>query len=445
MSSAGRDLSQDPVPPADRCEEMRGLMRLGWLALLLLGLGFGVWGFQARISQAVVAPGWVMRDMQAHVVQHPDGGTLSVLAIRPGLRVEKGAVLARFDGDELADELAIVEARLFEVMARRARLEAERDGAAEIRFDPEFGLRATTSPPLAEVMAGQRRLFAARQAARDREAAQSARRVAQSRAEIDGLAAQTRALGRQARLIAGELEDLRALRAQGLTPAARVLALEREAARLEGDLGEMAARRAGAEGRIAEIELEQLGRESRLRERIIDQLRDLRHRETELRESRRAIRARMARLELRAPVAGTIQQVEAHGPGAVVLPAAPILTLVAGDRPLHVSAEISPSEIDQVYHGQAAVLRFPALDRDGPDVTGEVRSVSPDVVEDTAGGRRFYRVEIAPDAAGLGRLQAVAGLVPGMPVEVYLQTGRQSPARYLLGPVTDYFHRAFRG
>ncbi|EAP78422.1 HlyD family type I secretion periplasmic adaptor subunit [Roseovarius nubinhibens] len=433
-------------PEAEASEDLGWLMRLGWLALLILCLGFGGWAFAARLSQAVVAPGWVVRDMAAHVVQHPDGGTLAALAVRPGMQVAKGALLARFEGGEIAEELILVEARLFEVMARRARLEAERDGAAAIDFDPELRNRAAGDEGLAETLQGQGRLFATRRAAQAREAGQARRRVAQSRAEIDGLGAQARALRRQAGLIAQELTDLRQLRAQGLTPAGRVLALEREAARLDGELGEVAAHRAGAEGRIAEIELEQLGRESRMRERVIDQLRDLRHREIELAETRRVLRARFARLELRAPVAGTIQQVEVHGPGAVIRPAAPILTLVAGDRPIHVSAEISPLEVDQIYSGQAALLRFSALEQgEGRDVAAKVGSISPDVVQDGADGRRYYRAEVWAEAEALRPLQERAGLVPGMPVEVYLQTGEQSPAQFLLRPVTAYFNRAFRG
>ena len=142
-------------PGAEASEDLGWLMRLGWLALLVLCLGFGGWAFAARLSQAVVAPGWVVRDMAAHVVQHPDGGTLAELAVRPGMQVTKGALLARFEGGEIAEELTLVEARLFEVMARRARLEAERDGAAAIGFDAELRNRAAGDEGLAETLQGQ--------------------------------------------------------------------------------------------------------------------------------------------------------------------------------------------------------------------------------------------------------------------------------------------------
>jgi HlyD family secretion protein len=423
----------------------RAPLVLGWLALCALVVGFGTWAMGTQISGAIIAPGQVVVERNRQVVQHPEGGVVAKVMVRDGDRVAAGAVLMRLEDRALRSQLARVETRLFEVMARRARLEAERDGAARIAFDPRLRARAVRHPGLAGAMAGQRRLIEARAKSMDREQAQVRRRRAQTAKQIEGISAQEAALRRQLELIERELTDQTALWQRGLAPVARVLSLRREEARLRGTMGELAARRAAAADRAAEIELEGLKLRSRHREAAITELRELHPRELDLAEERRALRKRLSRLEVTAPVAGVVHDLQVFGPQAVVRPAAALLYIVPQDRPLVIQARIAPSDIDALHAGQKVNLRFSALHQGvTPNVPGRITHISADILQEAGSGPAYFRADIRLERNARADLPEGLTLLPGMPVEAFFKTGAQRPMAYLLKPLTDYFIRAFR-
>jgi len=418
---------------------------LGWIALGLLVLGFGGWAFGTQISGAIVAPGRVVVERNRQVVQHPDSGVVGDLMVSEGDHVAAGAVLLRLEDHELRSRLAVIETRLFEVMARRARLEAERDGATEITFDALLHHRASIEPALAEVMAGQRQLLQARAGSIEREVAQLHKRREQTGKRIEGITAQQAALRQQVALIDQELQDQQALLDRGLAQVARVLSLRREDARLRGAMGELAARRAEAVERSAEIDIEVLKLTSHRREAAIAELRDLRRHEAELSEERRALLARLARLEIKAPVAGVVHDLQVFGPQAVIRPAAPLLYIVPQNRPLAIQARIAPSKVNAVHPGQDVTLRFSFLNQGAePRVTGQITRLSADVLRDPSTGHAYYRADIILPPEARANLPGDATLLPGMPVDAFIRTQAQRPIAYLLEPLSGYFARAFR-
>ena len=419
-------------------------LTLGFLALVLLVGGFGVWSVTASISGAVVAPGLIEVEQNRQAVQHTDGGQVATLNIREGDSVQAGDVLIRLDETQLVSELAIVEGQLFEIMARRGRLEAERDGADEIAFDLVLAEVARNRPEVAEQMDGQVRLMAARTESVKAESDQLTKRREQIETQIEGILSQQQALKTQIDLIARELADQQSLLDRGLAQASRVLALQREEANLEGRLGELVASQGQAEERITEIDIEILKIGTGIREEAISQLRDLQYRELELAERRRALQTQLSRLDIRAPVAGVVYSLQVFGPGAVVRPADPVMFIVPQDRPLVITSRVPAVDIDQVHISQPVTLRFSAFDqRTTPEIEGEVRRVSADAFADERTGQTYYRAEIVPKD---GELEKLAGLslVPGMPVEAYIKTGERSPLAYLIRPLAVYFNRAFR-
>ncbi|MFC7702849.1 HlyD family type I secretion periplasmic adaptor subunit [Plastorhodobacter daqingensis] len=422
---------------------VRGPVVLGMVALVLLVGGFGAWSVLSRIAGAVIASGQIEVEHHRQVVQHPDGGVVAAILVTEGAHVAAGDPLIRLDGALLRSEFAIVESQFHEILSRRGRLEAERDESNEIVFPPL--LRAATAlPEVQDLMEGQQRLFDARRETLDRQLEQFAKRSGQIRSQIDGLDAQLDALATQLGLIQGELVSQQSLLDRGLTQSARVLALQRDEAGLRGSLGELTAARAEAEARITEIEIEALRLRSQRREDALTQLRDLGFRELELAERRRALQERLELLELRAPVAGIVHGLQVTTPRAVIRAAEPVMFLVPQDRPLVVSVRVAPLEIDQVFVGQEAHLVFPTFSaRTTPDILGRVVLVSSDAFTDERSQASFYRVEIAPLPGELEKLEGLT-LLPGMPVEAFIQTEARTPLAYLVKPLTDYFDRAFR-
>jgi HlyD family secretion protein len=418
---------------------------IGLLALAILVGGFGAWSVMANIAGAVVASGRIVVDRNRQVVQHPDGGVVEEVLVAEGEAVEEGAVLIRLDPSQLRSELAIVEGQLFELMARRGRLEAEREEATEITFDPELVEEARRDPEVSELLAGQARLFEARNESQAKEVEQLRNQREQLGNEVEGIDAQMAALERQQALIAEELENQQSLLDRGLAQASRVLSLRREEARLAGTLGDLKARRAQAMARIAELEISELQLRSRRREEAISRMRDLQFNERELAEQRRSLIRQLDRLDIRAPVAGVVYDMRIFGRQSVVRPADPVLYLVPQDRPLVIEARVEPIHVDQVFPGQDVMLRISAFDmRSTPDLFGSVTQVSADAYVDEQSGNSWYRVEIQLPEAELAKLPEGTTLLPGMPVDAFIRTSDRTPLAYLMEPLSEYFDRAFR-
>jgi len=418
---------------------------VGALALAVLLGGFGTWAALTPISGAVIAPGRIEVEQNRQVVQHPDGGVVAGIAVSEGDRVRAGDVLLRLDATALRSRLAITDNQLAELMARRARLEAERDGEDRLRPDPLLQEMAAASPDTAALVRGQQALLDARAETIAARIGQLAKRRDQIADQIAGIAAQRAALARQLDLIGRELAGQQSLLDRGLAQASRVLALQRESARLDGLVGELDAQKAQAEGRITEIGIEILGLRTGRREEAITTLRDLQFRELELREQRRALRGQMDRLEITAPVAGVVHDMRVHAPRSVIRPAEPLLYIIPQDRPLVIDARVDPIHIDKLFIGQEVTLRFAALDqRTTPALTGRVTRISADAFEDEATRTSWYRAGIVLDEGQLARLPEDVTLVPGMPVETFIRTADRTPLAYLVKPFTDYLVRALR-
>ncbi len=418
---------------------------LGFIGLLLLFGGFGTWAVTSQIAGAVVASGRIEVDRNRQIVQHETGGVVAEILVDEGDSVQAGDTLLQLDAQQLTSELAIVEGQLFELMARRGRLEAQRDEADSIEYDKDLIAAGAADPDVQELMKGQSNLFDARRVSVAQELDQLAKRSLQIGAQIEGVASQEVALARQLELIEEELGNQQSLLDRGLTQSSAVLTLQREQARLSGQIGELSAQKAQLQERVTEIDIERLKLGSAGREEAITRLRDLRYRELELAEQRRALLAEIDRLDIRAPVSGVIYAMQVQTPRSVVRAAEPLMYLVPQDRPLVIAARVQTIHVDQVSVGQDVKLRLSALNqRTTPELVGRVLQVSADAIEDDATGQPYYRAEIALNPGETDKLAEGTILLPGMPVEAFIRTGERSPMAYLVKPLADYFARAFR-
>ena len=418
-------------------------LTIGALALLVLVGGFGTWAVRAQITGAVITSGQIEVDRNRQVVQHPDGGVVEEILVDEGDTVAAGDLLIRLDASVLQSELAIVEGQLFEILARRARLEAERDDATSLTFSPI--LLEVDNADVQSLMAGQERLFAVRVETNDRAVEQFTQQRAQIASQLSGITAQQEALTTQQTLIAQELADQQSLLERGLAQASRVLALQREEASLLGTMGDLSAQVAQAAERMTEIDIQILALSSSRREEAITQLRDLQFNELELSEQRRTLRRRLDRLDIRAPVSGIVYGMQVFAPQSVIRAADPVLFLIPQDRPLVIATQVQVIDVDQIYVGQDVTLRFSAFDqRRTPELTGKVTLVSADAFQNENSGLSFYRAEVQLNAGEIERLPADMTLIPGMPVEAFVRTADRSPLDYLIKPLADYFTKAFR-
>ncbi|MFL5149701.1 MAG: HlyD family type I secretion periplasmic adaptor subunit [Microvirga sp.] len=417
---------------------------LGGLAVVALLAG-GVGGLAAttELSGAVIAPGSLVVDSNVKKVQHPTGGVVGELRARDGDKVKAGDIVVRLDETITQANLAIVVKSLNELQSRLARLEAERDNVDTIVFPAELLARAG-DPELARSMTGERNLFEFRKSARAGQKAQLRERIAQLKEEIQGLTGQVAAKKRETELIGQELEGVRDLWRKNLVQIQRVTALERDAARLEGERGQLIASTAQAKGKISEIELQILQIDQDLRSEVAKDLREVQGKIAELVERKVAAEDQLKRIDIRAPQNGMVHQSTVHTVGGVITPGEAIMLIVPEADALTVEAKLAPQDIDQVRVGQTAALRFSAFSqRTTPELDGVVSRVSADLTTDQRTGAAYYVVRITLSESELARLEGLR-LVPGMPVEAFIRTGERTVLSYVMKPFTDQITRSFR-
>lgn len=411
------------------------------VALLVFGLGGLAVG--TELAGAVVATGIVAVEGSVKKVQHPTGGVVGEIHVRDGDRVKAGDVVIRLDETVARANLAMITKSLDELAARQARLEAERDGLEAIAFLP-FLAERLSDPEVAGAMLGEQRLFRSRRESRDGQKAQLRERVAQLREQIDGTDLQAEAKADEIRLIQDELKGVQDLWKKNLVPMNRVTALKREETRLRGERGQLIAGIAQSKGRISETELQAIQIDQDLRSEVAKELREVQAKTAELVERKIAAEDQLKRIDIRAPLDGVVHQSSVHTVGGVVAPGDQLMLIVPDSDDLSIEAKVLPQDIDQLQRGQDTVLRLSALNqRTTPELRGKVSMIASDVVVDQRTGLQYYPVRIAFAEGERDRLKGVK-VVPGMPVESFIQTGYRTVFSYLTKPFADNVARAFR-
>ena len=416
---------------------------LGTFLILSVFGGIAVWSAVAPIDGTVMAPATVRVETNRKAVQHLEGGIVSEIVVSEGESVQAGDLLARLDDTVASANLKIVEGQLDELVARRARLIAERDNAKLIAFPRTLTLRSE-EPEVADILKGQLGHFDARRATRHTETDLLRQRMRQLEDKIGGLRAQNGSKAKQIGILGQEIRSLRALHEKGYAPITRILALERDAERLRGERGEHMAEIAEAHNAIGEAEMEIVRIEKTFQEEVIAELRDVQARIAELSEQRVAAEDQFRRGEILAPRQGTILGLAVHTLGGVVRAGEPLMYIVPEDDRWVIEAQVSPHDIDKVTVGSEAFVRFSAFNqRLTPELAGQVVRVSGDsMVNDTTGAPYYSALVDVPEQTLLA-LKDVK-LVPGMPAEVFIRTGERSAISYLVKPLVDGVRRAMR-
>lgn len=424
----------------------KGILRPALIGLALLFAafaGFGVWAGTAPISGAVVASGSFIATGQNKIVQHLEGGIVREILVKEGDAVAPGDVLVRLDDTAALAQLRRLVLKRTRLLAMHARLDAERRSLAEIAF-PETLEREAGDPEVRAIIDGQRIAFAARRDELASETAVLKQRIAAVREEIGGLEAQRTASVAQLDLINREIVGQERLYGKGLAKLTALLALKRAKAKLEGARGEFSARIGRAKERITETRSQIIHLRSKRIETAVEELRQVEAERDDVEERLKAARDVLTRIEIRAPVKGIVVKLLHHTPGGVVSAGQEILELLPVEDELLVEALVRPMDIDLVQAGSTAQLRLTALNqRITPMVPGRVSYVSADTIEGKQQGETFYVSRIRIDEAEARKVEGFKA-APGMPVEVYIETGARTFLQYLMQPISDSFSRAFR-
>jgi HlyD family secretion protein len=434
---------ESQVTPA--LHSIQRYMIAGMAIVGFVTFGIGGWAATSELSGAVIGQGVVVVDSSVKKVQHQTGGIVGELRVREGDRVKAGDILVRLDETQTLANATIITKSFDELLARQARLEIERDSGDQIVF-PKILLERARDPEseAARAIAAERSLFDLRRQARGGQKAQLKERSAQLQEEIKGYIGQSEAKQREVDFVHQELEGVRTLWQKNLVPITRLTALERDTARLEGERSQLSGMTAQAKGKIAEIELQIIQVDQDLRTEVGKDLIEARSKISELAERKTAAVDQLNRIDIRAPQSGRVHQLTVHTVGGVISPGEQIMLIVPDADALAVEVKIAPRDIDQVYVGQTASMRFAAFNqKTTPEIEGEVSMVSADLTQDQRTGTSYYTVRVLPKPEELARL-GTAKLVPGMPVDVFIQTPGRTALSYLIKPLRDQAERAFK-
>jgi HlyD family secretion protein len=418
-------------------------MIAGIVVVVVLAGGVGGWAATTELSGALIAQGSIMVDSNVKKVQHPTGGVVGELRVHDGDKVKAGEIVVRLDDTVTRANLAIVTKGLDEFNARKARLIAERDGASAITFPDEM-LARPDEPTVANAITNERKLFELRRTARAGQKAQLRQRIDQLQEEIGGLTAQQAAKTREITLIGQELEGVRDLYKKNLVPITRLTTLERDAARIEGERAQLIASVAQAKGKIVETELQIIQIDQDLSSEVAKDMREVDGKIGEFVERKVTAEDQLKRIDIRAPQDGTVLQSTVHTVGGVITAGDAIMMIVPGADNLIVEAKFNPQDVDQLQLGQTAMLRFSSFNqRTTPEIAGKVTRISADTTTDQRTGQSYYTVRVSMPTEEVMKLGDVK-LIPGMPVEVFAQTGERTVFSYLVKPLHDQLMRAFR-
>lgn len=428
--------------PYDPDARLAGRSRFALRLSLLLVFGFGLASALVPIGGAVIGSGQVGAQTDVMRIAHPTGGTVAAILVHDGEHVRAGQPLIRFDSGVSGAQASLSALGVDQLLARKARLEAEVAGRSAIDFPAD--LRARADGDAAHAMEEERRTLAVRAAEQAGLRAQLGARITQYAEQIGGFRAQIASLREQQALIAPEREALRSLYRKNLVTIGRLNQTERTAVGIQGDMGALDAQIAEANGRIAEArqQMIQLG-ESR-RSEASGQLAEVNGQLNQQRATSASAADAQARSVLRAPHDGVVEKLAATTIGGVVRPAETILEIVPDDKRQIVEGAFGLADVGRVHAGQRARIRLKSPGSSvSEELTGTVSYVASDRVTDDAGRAAYVPVRIAIDPASLAAHRDIA-LSRSMPVEIFVQTGSRSMLSYVLRPLADQFARAFR-
>ena len=424
--------------------EARRLARVAG-AVLLLGLAPVLgWMAFAPLSSAVVAGAFVKVDLDRRPVQHAEGGTVREVLVRDGQRVSLGQPLLVLGDVSVDADMNRLTYRVAAERASLARLEAEQTLAGAIAWPQDVMAAAAADARVAEQVAKEKSLFAARREALVGQTAllrAQHERVVQER---ESLRAQIVQAGESMRHQKAELETNRNLLKDGFISATRISQLEATVADYGVKFEERRSELARAEQRLIDNDLRIKSLEGEYRQQASDQLKVSSSRLSEIQQEQRKTSDASKRQVITAPAAGEVMNLKFTSPGAVVSPREPIADIVPADPRLMVEAHIRTEDVNRVQLGQAAEIRFTAFKyRTTHLVEGKVFYVSPDRLVDRATNQPYYVAMVEADAASLAHAGEMK-LQAGMPAEVYIKGEERTPLQYLVEPVTQVLRRAGR-
>jgi HlyD family secretion protein len=434
----------EPSVQAPDKPPLRAVAWTGNILILVFVIGFGLWSALAPLKSAAIAPGVVEPESSRKTIQHLEGGIVREILVKNGEAVSAGQVLIKLDDTKPRAEFNALRGQIWDAEARRARFASEQQDGDRVDFPASLVMLARTDPAVGAILSGQRRIFEARRQVTRSRIAITSQKMKQVQQEIVGLDAQQKALAVRAEIIRQQIDTISPLVTKGLERKSNLLNLNQQKADLEGQLGETSAQIARAYQVISEAQADLVKIESDRQNEIAQELRDADSQILQLGDRLQAIDDQLMRTDVKAPQDGVVVGLRIHTTGGVIGAGEPLLDLMPANDRLIVSVHVRPEDIALVHPGlHAQVHLLPYNQRRVPLLQAEVAYVSADRLEDKQSGQPYYAATIRVMDERVTKTHEI-GMLSGMPAQALIETGQSSVALYMLQPLLDSFHSAFR-
>ena len=419
-----------------RASDFRFYARIGYLAIVIVFGGFGVWASYAPLDSAAVAQGKVALETDRKPVQHLEGGIIDAILVKETERVVEGQVLFRLRPTQAKTNSEVLQKQLDAGIATEARLVAEQSQAPAITFPAEVLARAS-NPETAQTLADQQQSFIERRRSIENQVELQKAKIDQATRDNVGKEARLKISQSQYDSYALEIGRVTILADKGFYPQNKLLGSKREQSRIEAEITATKTEIALNLARIDEARLQIRQIYQQRQEQNAENLAKQRGQNSDYREKLAVANDVLNRVDVRAPRAGVVQAIKFHALGAVVKPGDTLAEVIPISDNLVLSAKITPTDINNVAVGQTAEVRFPAFAyKHLPAIFGQVRSVSADslVDDESPTKQHYYKAKVIIDQKTIPA-EIAGSLVPGMPADVVIITGERTLLQYLLGPV----------
>jgi HlyD family type I secretion membrane fusion protein len=401
------------------------------------------WATFAPLDSALMTSGVVIVESHRKAIQHLEDGIVQEILVREGQDVKAGQVLMRLDDTQPRTALELLVDEEDALTAQEARLIAERDGSSIIQFPQELLARGN-DPKVAEAILGEQTTFESRRDSLNQQIGILTARKAENERVVAGLRDEQTALETQIALIQKETDSVQQMVAKGLEPVPRLLALQRNTADLSGQRGQLIEKISQVDLNSGETQLQIVNLKNERLDDVLKDLRDVQGKRFDLLDRIQAARDVLNRTVMVAPVAGKVVNLEVHTKGAVIRPGDTVMEIVPERDQLDVEAHLRPEDADDVYVGMTARVNLSAYkQRRLPMITGTVTNVSADRITDPRTGQSYFVATVSVDRSALKNFPD-ARLIPGMPVEVALDTGSRTALEYLFEPIRDVMRKGMR-
>ena len=419
-----------------RCDAIAGRVHGTFLYTVSAGVVlFGLWAGFTEVDQVTRGTGKVVPQSNNQIVQHFEGGIVTDIFVRNGDRVEKGEPLLRIENSFSEAELSRVRLELKAARVKMARLEAEATNAPQ----PDFP--ADLERDIPEIVARELALFKNRRSQFHEQLAIHGDQARQKELELSELKSRWASTSRERTLEIERVQNLRNLEQKGAVSRNDLLAAERGLQQLEARLSDLTHDIPRTEAALSEAQRRRREAELKIAAEIDREGGEVELQVAKLRELSDAMQDRNTRSDVVAPISGIINRVFVTTIGGVVQSGDQLVQLVPVDGSIAVEARLSPSDRAEVWPGLPAVVKISAYDYSiYGALKGKILEISPDALQDEQ-GRSYFRVRLEADAGAFGADKPV---VPGMPAEVDILTGRRSILANLLQPLRTLKDNALR-